>query len=390
MAETDETSGQAAAPPGEWWQDWRDRRLPPQVLHLDTAAAGRSSAGTLRAVSAHADREATRGAYVAEGEAEPVLEAARADLAGLIGLPPGGLAFVASASAALDVLLAVWPLRPGDVAAVVPSEWGPNLAAFARAGLTVTELAAHGDGAVDLAALERFLSQTPPAFVHLTQVASHRPLVQPVAAAAALCRAAGVPLWVDAAQALGHVDTATGADVLYATSRKWLTGPRGAGLLAVAPRHWDTLRVQVSPLHRDALPGAPPVRLLEPAEAHVAGRIGLAAAVAEHLADGPDRVRARLAEVGVMTREIFGGLTDWRVLPAGGAPSAITALQPTAGQDVRTVRSRLLAEHRILTTAGLPGRAPREMTTPLLRVSPHVDCTPASLERLCDALYAVS
>jgi len=66
-------------------------------------------------------------------------------------------------------------------------------------------------GAVDLAALERMLAGARPAFVHLTQFTSHRGLVQPVAEAAALCRAAGVPLWVDAAQALGHVDTACGA-----------------------------------------------------------------------------------------------------------------------------------------------------------------------------------
>ena len=57
-----------------------------------------------------------------------------------------------------------------------------------------------------------------------------------------------MPLWVDAAQALGHVDTACGADVLYATSRKWLTGPRGVGLLAVSDRWWDTLQVRTSPL----------------------------------------------------------------------------------------------------------------------------------------------
>ena len=35
---------------------------------------------------------------------------------------------------------------------------------------------------------------------------------------------------VDAAQAFGHADTACGADAIYATSRKWLTGPRGVGL----------------------------------------------------------------------------------------------------------------------------------------------------------------
>jgi pyridoxal 5-phosphate dependent beta-lyase len=66
-----------------------------------------------------------------------------------------------------------------------------------------------------------------------------------VAEAAALCRAAEVPLWVDAAQALGHVDAACGADRIYATSRKWLTGPRGVGLAGVAERWWDRLQVSV-------------------------------------------------------------------------------------------------------------------------------------------------
>ena len=82
--------------------------------------------------------------------------------------------------------------------------------------------------------------------VHLTQVTSHRGLVQPVAEAAALCRAAGVPLWVDAAQALGHVDTACGADAIYATSRKWLTGPRGVGVIGVAEPWWDRLKISAS------------------------------------------------------------------------------------------------------------------------------------------------
>ncbi len=65
------------------------------------------------------------------------------------------------------------------------------------------------------------------------------PLVQPVAEAASICRRAGVPLWVDAAQALGHVATSCGAAAMHAVSRKWLTGPRGVGILAVAePWSW--------------------------------------------------------------------------------------------------------------------------------------------------------
>src|SRR5262249_20413687 len=220
-----------------------------------------------------AEREATVGAYVAQAEVQPVLDAGRAGLGRLLGVRPEGIAFVESASAALETLLVSWPLQPGDTVAVLPSEWGPNLAPFGHHGLRLAGLAAHGDGTVDLDQLKAFLAASPPAFVHLTQVASHRCLIQPVAEAAALCRAAGVPLWVDAAQALGHVDTACGADVLYATSRKWLAGPRGVGLLAVSDRWWDTLQVRTSPLAGgSAPPRTPPLRLLESHEANVPGR----------------------------------------------------------------------------------------------------------------------
>jgi pyridoxal 5-phosphate dependent beta-lyase len=46
----------------------------------------------------------------------------------------------------------------------------------------------------------------------------------------------------------------------------------------------------------------------------------------------------------------------------------------------------LLADHGIVTTAGSVLRAPRDMTEPLLRISPHVDCTPEALNRLRAAL----
>jgi pyridoxal 5-phosphate dependent beta-lyase len=366
---------------------WRARRPATRLVHLDTAAAGRASAATLAAAAAHAEREAVAGAYVAQAEAEPVLEQGRADLAGLLGVPPGGVAFTESASAARAALLAAWPLRQGDMIAVAPSEWGPNLTAFTGRGLRITMLAVHSDGTVDLDALRRMLAGDPPAVVHLTQVASHRGLVQPVAEAAALCRAAGVPLWVDAAQALGHADTATGADAQYATSRKWLAGPRGVGMLAVAQPWWDRLRATASELARSALPeDCSPVRLLESEEAHIAGRVGLATAVREYLDAGPARVRQHLAATGRLTREVLADVPGWQITDPAGVRSAITALRPAAGQDVAATRAGLLRDYGILTTAGHPARAPREMTGPLLRISPHVDCTGQDLAVLREAL----
>jgi pyridoxal 5-phosphate dependent beta-lyase len=72
---------------------------------------------------------------------------------------------------------------------------------------------------------------------------------------------------------------------------------------------------------------------------------------------------------------------------AAGA-SAITALRPVAGQKVAVVRSMLLADHQIVTTAAVPARAPSEMKEPYLRISPHVDVTPEDLAMLRRALPA--
>ena len=122
-----------ADPAAADWGWWRERRLPGGPLHLDTAAAGRSSLATLAATAAHAEREATTGAYVAQEEAEPLLAEGRANLARLLGVPDGGVAFVPSAQAALDTLLAIWPLREGDAVAVVSCEWGPRISMIMNA-----------------------------------------------------------------------------------------------------------------------------------------------------------------------------------------------------------------------------------------------------------------
>jgi hercynylcysteine S-oxide lyase len=206
---------------------------------------------------------------------------------------------------------------------------------------------------------------------------------------------------VDAAQAVGHVDTVCGADAIYATGRKWLTGPRGVGVAGVAEQWWDKLTVSVSDLIADTRPATvSPLWLLMAREANVAAWVGLCTAVREFTAAGPALVWDRLAAVGRQTRDALAGLPGWAVAgPADSAPaisdsavsaSAITALRATNGQDIAAVRARLLAEHAILTTAGAVNRAPREMTEPLLRISPHVDCTPEDLTRLRTALRALA
>jgi pyridoxal 5-phosphate dependent beta-lyase len=289
--------------------------------------------------------------------------------------------FVESAQTALVALLGGWRLPAGARVACLPGEYAPNIAQLRTYGLRPEPLPVDGIGRADVDGVARLLADDPPSFVHLVHIPSHRGLLQPAAEIAALCREAGVPLVLDAAQSFGHADTDLGADVVYGTSRKWLAGPRGVGVLCVRP----SIAAQLTPV-LSAPEGMPPMRAFELGEAHVAGRVGLVVAVGEHIAAGPHRVRERLAAIGRATREVLDGVGGWRVIEPLDEPTASTTLTPPDGVDVVDTRTRLLTEHGIVVSAIRPERAPDEMTGPVLRVSPHLDATIDDLEALAAAL----
>ena len=360
---------------------WRAVRPRPAGRHLDTAACSRQSSRALDAAAHHARHEAELGGYVAEAASDDLLQQGRSVLGGLVGMAAADVAFVESAQAALVALLTGWRLPAGSRVACLPGEYAPNVAQLRTYGLRPEPLPVDGIGRADLDGIARLLATDPPSFVHLVHIGSHRGLLQPAAEVAALCREAGVPLVLDAAQSLGHADVDLGADVVYSTSRKWLAGPRGVGMLFVRP----SIAAELTPVLPEP-EGVPPMRAFESGEAHVAGRVGLVVAVGDLLAAGPDRVRERLAALGPATRQRLDGVKGWRVIEPLEEPTATTTLRPPDGVDVVETRTRLLVEHGIVSSAIGRERAPGEMTGPVLRISPHLDATLEDLDAVAAAL----
>lgn len=97
-----------------------------------------------------------------------------------------------------------------------------------------TEIPVLPDGTLDLAALERLLAEGGPALVAVMAANNETGVLHPLEAVAALCRAHGALLHVDAVQAAGRIAIPPGWDSLAISGHK-LGAPMGAGALLLRP-----------------------------------------------------------------------------------------------------------------------------------------------------------
>ncbi|GAA3096387.1 cysteine desulfurase/sulfurtransferase TusA family protein [Streptomyces rectiviolaceus] len=166
-----------------------------------------------------------------------LLDAAREAAADAVGCRPDELSFTSSGTQAVHSGIAgalAGRRRVGRhlvVSAVEHSSVLHAAAALEADGGTVTEIPVDRSGAVSPAAYVAGLR--PDTALACLQSANHEVgTEQPVADVASACRAAGVPLLVDAAQSLPWGPVGGEWSLLAASAHKW-GGPAGAGLLVV-------------------------------------------------------------------------------------------------------------------------------------------------------------
>lgn len=173
-------------------------------------------------------------------QAREATEAARRQVAALIGAAPRDVTFTSGATEALNLALKglVPRGREAQVNIVVSAIEHPAVLdvceALAAEGVEVRHVAVDASGVVSPEAVGALLDDRT---VAAAVMAANNEIgtLQPIAEIGALCRQAGVPLVCDAAQAAGIVPidvTRFGADVLALSAHK-LYGPMGIGALWV-------------------------------------------------------------------------------------------------------------------------------------------------------------
>jgi selenocysteine lyase/cysteine desulfurase len=369
-------------------------------VHLNNAGAGLMTRQTLRAVTSHLELEAAIGGYEAADQERERIDAAHADIARLVGGRSDEIALFDNSTHAWNAAFYSMTFKPGDRILTGRSEYGSNVLAYfqvaERTGAEIVVVPNDESGQLDTTALADLIDERT-RLVGVSHVPTGGGLVNPAAEIGRITRAAGVPFLLDATQSVGQfpVNVAEiGCDMLTATGRKFLRGPRGTGFLWVrseALNHLDPFVVEINSATWDGRRGFAwqhGARRFETWESSYANILGLDAAVRQALELGLDEIGKRAIALGAYLRDRLDALPGVTTHDLGRDRCAIVTAKldavPTA--DV----AAMLASQGINVSTTDPDHSQFDTELrgvhPLVRLSPHYYNTEAELDRAVEAI----
>lgn len=381
----------------------RDAPGTAKVAHLNNAGAALPPAQVTEAVIAHLRRESEMGGYEAAAAAVDQVERTYTAIAQLINCRVDEIAVVENATRAWDMAFYGLTLGPGDRILTARAEYASNVIAFlqvaARTGAVVEVIDNDESGQLSVSDLRRRLNdgKGPVKLVAITHVPTQGGLVNPAEEVGAAAREAGVPFLLDACQSIGQLPVDVdriGCDMLSATGRKFLRGPRGTGFLYVRREFLDQLEPPFLDLHAatwtapDKYEIRPDARRFENWETNYAAKIGLGVAVDYALSWGLEAIEARVTGLADRLRERLTSMDGVRVHDQGRRRCGIVAFT-VDGVPAQEVQQRL-HDKGVNVSVSLVDYARLDLQArglpDLVRASVHYYNTDEELDRLLAAL----
>ena len=284
------------------------------VLHFNNAGSSLMPRPVLEATIAHLQLEAQIGGYEAAERAQDAIEHVYDAAAALIGCSRDEIAIIENATRAWDMAFYSIPFKPGDRILTAMAEYASNYIAFLqvtrKTGATVEVIPNDTYGQISLEALRRTIDDRVK-LIAITHVPTNGGLVNPVVEVGKVAREHGILYLVDACQSVGQMPidvNQIGCDMLSATGRKYLRGPRGTGFLFVRKSILERLEPPMLDLHaaewvaNDRYEIRPDARRFENWETNYAGKIGLGVAIDYALQWDVDITWRRIKSLGYKLR----------------------------------------------------------------------------------------
>jgi isopenicillin-N epimerase len=373
-------------------------RVSDKYTNLEAGYFGMMAAPVLSEFHRHVDRVNRESSYYARRGYDADLEAARGRVASFLGVAPTEIAFTRGATEALQCLLAQYNrLRPGDVVMYndldyMAMQWVMNWL-VERRGVTLARFNVPEPATRDnvLAAYADALRANPGVrLLLLTHLNNKTGLIIPAREIAAMAKAQGADVVVDAAHSFGQTDLKLeelGADFVGLNLHKWLGAPVGAGVMYIkSSRLGDVDRMY----NDEAAPATSIQSRIHTGTANFAAYLSVPAALDFHAAVGPALKAGRVRYLRDRWVTAVRGTKGVDILTPDepGTVAAITSfrLHGRGSREQNQTIVRELADRYGLFTVWRNGPARGDC----VRVTPALYNTPADADRLAAALTEIA
>lgn len=374
-----------------------------QSIFFNNAGASLQPRPVVARVIEHLRLEEQSGGYEAADLVAGELEGLYGSLARLLHCAPEEIALQENATRAWEMAFYSLRFAPGDRIVTFANEYASNYIAFLqvarRTGAEICVVDSDQAGAVDLAALQKALDDRVKV-IALTHVPTNGGLVQPAAQVGELARRAGIPFLLDACQSTGQMDLdvdALGCDMLCATGRKYLRGPRGTGFLYVRRAMLDRMEPPLLDLRaatwveQGKFEVRGDAKKFETWESSAAIRLGFGVAIEYALTLGLKRIERRIQDLAALLREQLGEVRGVTVQDLGrvrGGLVTFTHERHPAGEVMQWLKANGIAVRTIERSSTRIDMERRNLDE-LVRASVHYYNTEAEVARFCAVLGAI-
>lgn len=373
-------------------------RVSDEFTNMEAGFFGMMAAPTLAAYHTHIDRVNRESSFYARRGFEADISAVREKVAAFLGAKPSEIALTRGATEALQCLIAQYRrVGPGD--AVMYADLDYNAMQFAmnwlaeRRGATVVkfDLPEPGTRQAILDAYARALDANPRVrLLLLTHLNNKNGLIIPVKEIAAMARARGADVVVDAAHSFGQVDLKLddlGADFVGCNLHKWIGAPVGVGAMYIREgRLEDIDRAYLD----ESMPAGSILSRVHSGTANFATFLAVPTAIEFHQAVGGPCKAARVRYLRDQWVEMVRGTPGVDVLTPDDRDlvAAITSFRirgRTGKAENQAVVNELYDRHKLFTVwrTGLS-------RGDCVRVTPSLYNTPADARRLAGALSSIA
>jgi selenocysteine lyase/cysteine desulfurase len=366
------------------------------VTHFNNAGASLPPRQVPDTIAAYLREESRYGGYeVAEAHADD-LSSVYDTLATLVGADRSEIAITDSATRAWDSVFSAMTFREGDRILTTSSEYASNVIAFLqaarRSGLSVEFVPNRPTGEIDPDYLDTMIDERV-RLIAINHVPTNSGLVNPAADVGRVAKAHGVPYLLDACQSVGQMPVDVeeiGCDLLSATSRKFLRGPRGIGFLYVRRSmlaHFEPAALDLHGARWEALDRyvvRPDARRFELWERSPALVLGMGRAAAYAMQVGLGGIWDRVSSLGAALRAALSGVPGVTVRDTGSVRGAIVTF--TVNRHDASGIKAALHDQAINVSVVTPDSARFDMEErrlpDLVRASVHYYNTEQEIERL--------